>query len=183
MAPGAEDRYTPDKVFFGSMLFMGMVAATLLILTICMVRKRSNRLKNMEAFKAGQKMMMSEDAEFLQSQLGKELKRRLLLGDMNKFEEISKKEEAKREEAQGGLHKMQSIVTNTIKMKRVTDLFRNDSPTTEKKKKAQQQQKQNKIEIKRSSTLTARKSGKDLTSLEDSLLDMSHDLSAEPVMK
>ena len=94
MAPGAEDRYTPDKVFFGSMLFMGMVAATLLILTICMVRKRSNRLKNMEAFKAGQKMMMSEDAEFLQSQLGKELKRRLLLGDMNKFEEISKKEQA-----------------------------------------------------------------------------------------
>ena len=62
---------------------MSMVAATLFILLVCMVKKRSQRLKNLEAFKTGQKIMMQDDAEFIKTNLGKELRRQLILGDIS----------------------------------------------------------------------------------------------------
>lgn len=95
------DKHSPEGVFFGSMVFTSLVSAILFILLICMVKKRAQRLKHLEAFKTGQKMMLmddkkSDEAGFLKTQLGKELRRQLILGDINKFEDISKAEESKR---------------------------------------------------------------------------------------
>ena len=57
---------------------------------------------------------------------------------------------------------MKSLVTNTMKLKRVTDLFTNSSPEIEPKKRS--------VKVKRSSTLTSKRPTKDLTVLDDSLL-------------
>lgn len=66
-----------------------------------------------------------------------------------------------------GLKRVQSIVTNTIKLKRVTDLFNNDSPEAENNRRT--------VPVpKRSSTLKVKHKTKDLTELDNSLsLDAS----------
>ena len=51
------------------------VIIVLLLALIIMLVKKASRLRQDEALKRGQKMMLSDEAEFLQEQFGKELKK------------------------------------------------------------------------------------------------------------
>ena len=50
--------------------------------------KKASRFRNDDALKRGQKMMLSDEAEFLKEEFGKELKKQLLMSNVDRFNEL-----------------------------------------------------------------------------------------------
>ena len=89
-----------EEIFYSSLIIMGGVAFVLSILMIALIQKRRKRFLTNEAYERGQMLLSQDDSDFLKTEVGAELKEKLLQGDIKGFKKTLEDSKRKNENEQ-----------------------------------------------------------------------------------